>query len=530
MNILKRLKHLNPISHSLHLAGVGTTVASVMGSYQYVLVETQDQMMSAAFAAGLAICIYSGWEFAFNASRLSRRLIAAAIALSAAGISGYTVYQHNQYVAQQAADAAYQAQQTKADSANNAQRQTLLEQKTALQNTIDDLRRQTAADQKQMETLDGKNKEWQAAQIRKLITERNAKIDAYNQQQNALITQINKLSEPIKIQTKPLGFNLASLIRAGMFEIMTVLCLLFASWTRQEKQSSEAQQVATLESVTYRANAALASLELALNQANDAKQATLAELNQYSQTLVAQTQQQLEQGAHTVHEATAKLIDIKKAAISNLANYAERLQASVEHADQLQKTLSQTTSSAVAAYENLETAASNLNETAQKANELRLTLADLNQHSEQKCSALANIMHAANDTESKLDNSHASAIRTLNHLHMQIETAKNCKSSFAHANQIMQMEEGEQNQKISKPDLILALKNRLIPTNDRNRLPVDYLKSKTGLGKPTILQVLDECEKLGILTNTGNGYTYADEASVSSIQTMPANVVSLRSK
>jgi hypothetical protein len=501
MNLLKRLKHLNPISHSLHLAGVGTTVASVMGSYQYLLVETQDQMMSAAFAAGLAICIYSGWEFAFNASRPSRRLIAAAIALSAAGISGYTVYQHNQYVAQQAADAAYQAQQTQADNANNAQRQTLVEQKTALQNTIDDLRKQNLNDQRQMDNIDGKNKEWQAAQIRKLITERNAKIDAYNQQQNALITQINKLSEPIKIQTKPIGFNLASLIRAGMFEIMTVLCLLFASWTRQEKQSSEAQQVETLESVTYRANAALASL---------------AELNQYSQTLVAQTQQQLEQGAHTVNAATAKLIDIK--------------QASVEHADQLHLALTNANTDAVSNLQNMENTMLAMQQSAQKANQ---TIAQLNLNQNQTTQLLNDLtalIQSANDTESKLDNSHASAIRTLSHLHLQIETAKNCKSSFAPANQIMQMEEGEPNQKISKPDLILALKNRLIPTNERNRLPVDYLKSKTGLGKPTIMQVLDECEKLGILTNTGNGYTYADEASVSSIQTMPANVVSLRSK
>jgi chromosome segregation ATPase len=315
-----------------------------------------------------------------------------------------------------------------------------------------------------------------------------------------------------------------------MFEIMTVLCLLFASWTRQEKQSSDAQQVATLESLTYRANAALASLELALNQANDAKQATLAELNQYSQTLVAQTQQQLEQGAHTVHEATAKLIDIKKSAISDLANYTERLQASVEHADQLHLALTNANTDAVSNLQNMENTMLAMQQSAQKANQ---TIAQLNLNQNQTTQLLNDLtalIQSANDTESKLDNSHASAIRTLSNLQVQIEEAKNCKLSFAPANQLVQMSESEHDNKFTKSDLIFALKNRLIPTNERNRLPVDYLKSKTGLGKPTIMQVLDECEKLGILTNTGNGYTYADEASVSSIQTMPANVVSLRSK
>ena len=533
MSILQRIKRLNPVSHSLHLVGVGTTLASVAGSYQYLLVETHDQMMSAAFAAGLAVCIYAGWEFAFNSKILHRRLLAATLAAAAASISGYTVYQHNQHIAQQAADAALQTQLAQAANASQQQRKTLQTQADALQTTIDDLRRQSATDQKQMDNLDGKNKEWQSSVIRKSIAERNNKIDNYTQQKADLIKQINQLTESKKAEGKPVGFNPASLIRASMFEGMTVLCLLFASWTRQEKQASESKQIAAIEGVTIKASAALASLEMALANAQDAKQTALADLNQAAQTLIGETQQQLEQSAQRINTATAELLDIKKAAISDLATYSERLRTETEQAALLQHTLSKTATDAVAVYKNAENVISILNENVQNANQLQTALANLSNIAEQKQSDLANLTQAANEANSQLENTHVTAIRTLSNLHMQIDTAQNCKSpfapAFAPANQGVQISGAEQEGKFNKADLIFALKNHLIETNDRNRLPVDYLKNKTGLGKPSIQEALEESAKAGVLINTGNGYTYATEPQAAS-PLVHSNVISLRGK
>ena len=493
MSILKRIKRLNPVSHSLHLVGVGTTLASVAGSYQYLLVETHDQMMSAAFAAGLAVCIYAGWEFAFNSKILHRRLLAATLAAAAASISGYTVYQHNQHIAQQAADAALQTQLAQAANASQQQRKTLQTQADALQTTIDDLRRQSATDQKQMDNLDGKNKEWQSSVIRKSIAERNNKIDNYTQQKADLIKQINQLTESKKAEGKPVGFNPASLIRASMFEGMTVLCLLFASWTRQEKQASESKQIAAIEGVTIKASAALASLEMALANAQDAK----------------------------------------KAAISDLATYSERLRTEAEQAALLQHALSKTTIEAVTAHKNVENTTALLNETVQNANQLQVMLADLNNTTEQKQGDLSNLIQVAVESNSQLENTHVTAIRVLSNLHLQIETAQNCKSpfapAFAPANQGMQISGAEQEGKFTKADLIFALKNHLIEPNERNRLPVDYLKNKTGLGKPSIQEALEESAKTGVLINTGNGYTYATEPQAAATL-LPSNVVNLRSK
>lgn len=532
MSLLKRIKRLNPVSHSLHLAGVGTTMAGVMGVYHYIQHETQSLEMSIAFAGTLGIVIYLGWEIAFNSEKIKRQLAAGILAIAASTASAYTVYENSQMITYQQAVNEIKTRQNRLDQADQQTRNDRLKRQDQLELDNKELKTINQADLQRIAALDGKSKEWREATIRKEIADRERKIASNNQELKQLSEQLTKQNARALDVPKP-EFNLMRLIRAGMFEGLTLVCLLFASWTRQEKQASEAKQVAAIEAVITKASAALVSLEMALAASHEAKQAAISDLTQAAQALTTDTQQQLEQSAQRINTATAELLDIKKAAISDLATYHERLRTETEQAALLQHTLSKAATEAVAAYKNAENVTTLLNETVQNANQLQTALADLNNTTEQKQGDLSNLIQVAVESNSRLENTHVTAIRVLSNLHLQIETAQNCKSpfapAFAPANQGVQISGAEQEGKFTKADLIFALKNHLIEPNERNRLPVDYLKNKTGLGKPSIQEVLEESAKSGVLINTGNGYTYATEPQTAS-PLVHSNVISLRGK
>jgi hypothetical protein len=129
-------------------AGLATTVASVVGSYSYMLDADGNGsiMMAGGFAGGLGMAIYLGWEFAFNSKNWKRRVAAALIAASAATVSGYTLYQNAELPEVTAQE---QQQAAAAETATQAALKAAQEQEKnaqALRDQIADLQGQNALD------------------------------------------------------------------------------------------------------------------------------------------------------------------------------------------------------------------------------------------------------------------------------------------------------------------------------------------------------------------------------------------------
>ena len=264
--LLEKIKKINPISAALHAAGLGTSIASVIGSYNYMLVESANQPMAAAFAVGLAAAIFGGWEFAFNASNKSRRIKAAAIALLAAAVSGQTVFEYNHHIAVVDAQAKADAEAAKTDSKQSEAAAALKSQLEELKASNEALRTQNAADLKSVTELEGsakKGSEWTAANIRKAIEKRNQQIAANTDKAAQLTAKLdadNKTktgnNAPVNVPISPM-----QIIRAYLFEVLTILSLLFAKWLRDEKQSADNQLAQPLLSAIEQAREVLTNLE-----------------------------------------------------------------------------------------------------------------------------------------------------------------------------------------------------------------------------------------------------------------------------
>ena len=275
------LRHKPIVAASLHLAGFGTSVASVIGSYQYMLIESQSVPMSAAFATGLAVAIFFCWEVAFKApgvdaaksvtQKINRRRIAAAlIALVAAGISGQTVFEYNHHLTtvelQTKADAEAAANAAKQGASSEILKQQLAELKAA----SDALRTQNTTDLKTIADLSAsgkKNADWLVAQIRKEVDKRNQQVATNNDKAATLSTQLTGANnQPTAAPAVAVPVTPMMLVRAYLFEVLTVLSLLFASWMRADEKEGELEKTKPLLAAIASADTAVAKLTVALNR------------------------------------------------------------------------------------------------------------------------------------------------------------------------------------------------------------------------------------------------------------------------
>jgi hypothetical protein len=258
-----------PIHTALHIAASVSTIASAKGVYNYFAAETNgDLLLSATGAGGIGLAIYLGWEVAFGHSGKIKRLAAAVIAVTAATLSSYTIYQNTALpTITQARDAAT-AQDTRAQQQLDAASATLKQQLDDLRIQINDLRTLNSTDTATIKTLtesDKKEDQRQADKLRKAIESRNTEISKLSQRTdsytNRMITPAAAPTTPTTVVDEPIILSWAMLARASSYEIMTALFLLFGNWYRTEHRDQENTQIQQLQTVAADTNAIILKLE-----------------------------------------------------------------------------------------------------------------------------------------------------------------------------------------------------------------------------------------------------------------------------
>ena len=333
------LRHKPIVAASLHLAGFGTSVASVIGSYKYMLIESQSVPMSAAFATGLAVAIFFCWEFAFNSKRIKRRIAAALIALTAAGISGQTVFEYNHHLATVELQAKSDAEAATNAAKQGASAEILKQQLDELKTASDALRTQNATDLKTIADLSARDKkgaDWQASQIRKEVDKRNQQIAANSDKSTTLSTQLNTNNKPTAA-TVVAPVTLMMIVRAYLFEVLTVLSILFASWMRADEKEGELEQtkpiiaaIASAEMAIYKLTVALNKVESAIDAADQRTSMIMNRINKQASGIVKHIQDttitannQLDQ--HT-DETNRYILDIQNNLKIAIADTQQQLQ------------------------------------------------------------------------------------------------------------------------------------------------------------------------------------------------------------
>ena len=273
-----------------YVAGALTTAASIKGTGAYLMTETNgDLLLSTAGAIALGIAVYAGCEVAFNHKGAVKRVVAGFVAAAAIALSSYTIYQHitlplaKQHQAelrQQQTDAQAEAQQVRQQQA--AVTQTLQQQQADLRQQIEDLRQFNATDASHVTDLDGSNQKgaaWQAVQLRKAIAERNTEIGQLmgrleNYTQRLTATPVTPVAETVQQNTSSntadVPLDRAILARASLYDLMTLLLVLFAGWFKTHKREQEQGQVVSLQAANQAAKDTLQQLQNAIVTCNGA--------------------------------------------------------------------------------------------------------------------------------------------------------------------------------------------------------------------------------------------------------------------
>ena len=273
-----------------YVAGALTTAASIKGTGAYLMTETNgDLLLSTAGAIALGIAVYAGCEVAFNHKGAIKRVVAGFVAASAIALSSYTIYQHitlplvEQHQAelrQQQTDARAEAQRVRQQQA--AVTQMLQQQQADLRQQIEDLRQFNAADASRVTDLDGSSQKgaaWQAVQLRKAIAERNTEIGQLmerleNYTQRLTAAPVTPVAETVQQHTPSntagVPLDQATLARASLYDLMTLLLVLFAGWFKTHKREQEQGQVVSLQAANQAAKDTLQQLQNAIVTCNGA--------------------------------------------------------------------------------------------------------------------------------------------------------------------------------------------------------------------------------------------------------------------
>ena len=277
------LNKITPLFNATNLfrfAGLVTTAGSAYGTYQGIQSEL-GTTLALVGSTVLAAVTYGSVNAAFNHSGWLKRTSAGVIAAACIAVSGTTIYLHATNTIQLVSQQSSQAEQ-QVVSADNAKRDAdLLEQRTALHhsNTADraaanerkeGLKTQLAEiialnviDEKQIAGFQklvnsGTRPKTNNANIRetkKSISGRSYSIDKLNKQIAQIDTDLNKaiqhresqitsINNRLSISTTPEQNNnkteatptaenknnIGTIVRSFLYDAMTVICLLLASW------------------------------------------------------------------------------------------------------------------------------------------------------------------------------------------------------------------------------------------------------------------------------------------------------------
>jgi hypothetical protein len=257
-----------------YVAGALTTAASIKGTGAYLMTETNgDLLLSTAGAVALGIAVYAGCEVAFNHKGAVKRVVAGFVAAAAIALSSYTIYQHitlplleqqQAELRQQQTDAQAEAQRVRQQQA--AVTQTLQQQQADLRQQIEDLRQFNATDASHVTDLDGSSQKgaaWQAVQLRKAIAERNTEISHLmkrleNYTQRLTATPVTPVAETVQQNTSSntagVPLDRAILARASLYDLMTLLLVLFAGWFKTHKREKDRTELLSLKAAKTEVN------------------------------------------------------------------------------------------------------------------------------------------------------------------------------------------------------------------------------------------------------------------------------------
>lgn len=567
--LLKSIKKINPVAAALHAAGLGTSIASVVGSYHYMVVESSSELMAGAFAVGLAAAIFGGWEFVFNSKSKQRRVTASAIALLAACVSGQTVFEYNHHRAVTEAQAKVDAETSKTDSKQSAANELLKSQLAELKASNDALRAQNEADLKAIASSK-KGADWQAAQIRKEVDKRNQQISTNNNKAGELTAKLNDASKPSADGNKDVVVPVTPMqvVRAYLFEVLTVLSLLFARWISDEKQAEDnrlaqplltaiAQAREALEAIEtrtldaeIRAGDAAARIDAVIDQAiadlktsadiatsQSAEQlaaiqtkytAVLDEINQLGD-VTTNSISLVKDHALTAGVESIQQIDAARAALDNhaqsvitalkaqsadchqvAASDLSRLLDASNRAEALAETLANVDKKITEGRELSTEILALLELSEQTKTEYKNCFIEAEQIKNQICEATAVAAAESNNLQKILQNVIASTAAANDVMAAIAETRQSALATRqlpanAVANEPANGGQIEEKSKLGKDDIISLIKNRQIPTANGKKITIEKIVEVTGVGKDLAMSAREAAYNAGHLTRTPAG-------------------------
>lgn len=270
---------LNPITLTLSISGIATSIASGIGTHAYILREFQDGLMAVIGSSVLAIIVFFAWHACFSSKKWTLKLLALAIALPTTALSSWTIYENSLLLQQQASQAHQKTQQSKSEQITNARIETLKEQQAANNQSIQALKDQNKTDQKTAHALQkninkGIRPKANSKALKALIDlmqQRTKEIAALNITNANLTDRIDQaLASKAAVKTTSennANIKYSVLARASFYDVSTALLLLLSGIFATNKRDKENKKFSELKS---QAEAATKELKATIKSANKA--------------------------------------------------------------------------------------------------------------------------------------------------------------------------------------------------------------------------------------------------------------------
>lgn len=237
-----------------YACGAASTLASVIGTYSYIQTEANDIIMSLSAAFGLGLAAYAGWDIAFNKTGWKQKIPALIIALAASTLSSYTIYQLNMIEPTKQLNQAAQEEYQRAKATYQQQQKQHAQQKTNYQQRLNNLHTQnttdTQASKKAQSIITESKYQKKRADAAKLLQQLQNQIEKRNQRIDQINTRLAQLitpEHPTKPEKKTAALNIPMLLRASLYDAITLIAVLIAGWYRSQKDRETSQHCHQIE-------------------------------------------------------------------------------------------------------------------------------------------------------------------------------------------------------------------------------------------------------------------------------------------
>lgn len=480
----------DPKQIAFRVAGAASSIASFWGTHGYLMHETQDIVLATTGAGILGGLIYAGLDVAFNHKKWLPRIAAGSIALTLAGLSVFTIYQTIKLPEEQARQAeataakeqAQRHHQTKTVAAKNkaaADREANQATQQNLTASIVELQAANTADrssikERQTQIDNGirpKGNGNEIHQFRKDIRRREAEIKGIQNQILKLAAEFKTIEAKIPASAQaPAPSTTAheieydTLARAALYDLATILFLLFGSFYRRQREENQSEEISTLQQ-------ALKTAQAQIRNASGINADTATLLTE-AKTIIEQLKQQQVSALEAKDTATSQLIKLMLATgelLQTVEQEGEGIKRMLNTSTQHQQKFPEILQAAGTETENLQSA---------------ITTAD------QQKSDLQDAITTANKVIADANRLIAPAIKPV--INLQSENSPPSPS------------------KLNDADVFELLRNQSIPESGKGFLPVDLIQTHTGFGRIKAKKLLENAAKKGILASgpNGNGTVY----------------------